>query len=168
MKFADDSTLSAAGIGKVLITRRDGKRSFISDVLFVPRMKSNLLSLGQLLEKGYVMQMEKKEMRIYDGDKRLLIKAPLTKNRTFKVGIQTPEHRCCATEVSKEEWIWHYRYGHMNFKHLRLLQRKQMVSGLPQIQLPNELCVDCLESKQARNSFNQQVPTRSRGRLEVI
>lgn len=90
MKFADDSTLSAAGIGKVLITRRDGKRSFISDVLFVPRMKSNLLSLGQLLEKGYVMQMEKKETRIYDGDKRLLIKAPLTRNRTFKVGIQTP------------------------------------------------------------------------------
>lgn len=43
-----------------------------------------------------------------------------------------------------------------------------MVSGLPQIELPGELCSDCLESKQTRNSFNQQVPTRSRERLEVI
>lgn len=43
------------GAGKVLIKRKDGNQSFISDVLFVPCMKNNLLSLGQLLEKGYVL-----------------------------------------------------------------------------------------------------------------
>lgn len=144
VKLADDSTLSAAGLGNVLNKRRDGKHSFILDVLFVPGMKSNLLSLGQLLERVYVMKMENKEMRVYDGEKRLVIKAPLAKNKTFKVVIQVMEHRCLATAVCKEEWIWHYKFGHLNFKDLSLLQRKQTVSGFPQIQLSSELCVDCL------------------------
>ncbi|XP_004515992.1 uncharacterized protein [Cicer arietinum] len=56
--FADNSSVKAEGIGKVLIQRRDGNQSFICDVLYVPNMKNNLLSLGQLLEKGYSMKME--------------------------------------------------------------------------------------------------------------
>lgn len=152
----------------MLIKRKDGSPSFISDVLYVPGMKTNLLSLGQLLEKGYVMKMKNKEMKVYDGEKRLIIKTQLASNRTFKVGIQVMEHKCLAAAINQEEWIWHYRFGHLNFKDLRMLERKQMVSGLPQIQTPSELCSDCLESKQARGSFSQQVPTRSRSKLEII
>lgn len=33
VKFADNNTLTAAGLGKVLIKRTDGQHSFISDVL---------------------------------------------------------------------------------------------------------------------------------------
>lgn len=121
VKFVDDNSLSAASRGKVLIKRRDRKHSFISDVLFVPRIKSNLLRLGQLLERGYVMKMENNEMRVYDGEKRLIIKAPLARNRTLKVGIQVMEHKCVATAISQEEWIWHYRFGHLNFKDLSML-----------------------------------------------
>lgn len=51
VKFVDDSTLKVKEVGKVLIKIKDGKQSFISYVLFMPRMKSNLLCLGQLLEK---------------------------------------------------------------------------------------------------------------------
>lgn len=104
------------------------------------------------------MKMENNEMRVYDVEKRSVIKAPLARNRTFKVGIQVMEHKCLATAVIQEEWIWHHRFGHLNFKDLTILQRKQMGSGLLQIQLPSELCVDCLESKQARGSFNHQFP----------
>lgn len=52
VRFADDNTLTAGGMGKILIQSKDGHPSFITDVLFVPGMKSNLLSLGRLLEKG--------------------------------------------------------------------------------------------------------------------
>ncbi|KHN05194.1 hypothetical protein glysoja_042566, partial [Glycine soja] len=53
IKFADNSSVTTEGIGKVMIQRKDGQHSFINDVLYVPNMKNNLLSLGQLLEKGY-------------------------------------------------------------------------------------------------------------------
>jgi len=58
IKFTDNSSITAEGIGKVMIQRKDEQHSFINDVLYVPNMKNNLLSLGQLLEKSYSMQME--------------------------------------------------------------------------------------------------------------
>ena len=61
IKFADNNFVTAEGIGKVMIQRKDGQHSFINDVLYVPNMKNNLLSLGQLLEKGYSIQMEERE-----------------------------------------------------------------------------------------------------------
>ena len=51
VKFVNDNTLAAEGIEDVMIMRKDGKRSVISNVLYIPGMKSNLLSIGQLVEK---------------------------------------------------------------------------------------------------------------------
>ena len=91
VKFVDNSSIVAEGIGKVMITRNDGKVAYISDVLYVPSMKNNLLSLGQLLEKGFTMNMQQKVIEIFDSQHRLEIKAPLSKNRTFKVNLDTIE-----------------------------------------------------------------------------
>lgn len=43
-----------------------------------------------------------------------------------------------------------------------------MVYGFPRIQMPNETCEECLECKQPRSSFKQQVPTKSKDILEVV
>lgn len=53
VKFTDDTTLAADGIGDVLIMRTDGGHYSINDVLYIPGIKCNLQSIGQLLEKGY-------------------------------------------------------------------------------------------------------------------
>ena len=53
VKFINDNNLAAEGVGDVLIMRKDGKRSVISNVLYIPGMKSNLLSIGKLVEKSY-------------------------------------------------------------------------------------------------------------------
>ncbi|XP_073224752.1 uncharacterized protein [Cicer arietinum] len=51
IKFAENIIVTAEGVSKVLIQRKDSKQSFICDVLYVPNMKNNLMSLGKLLEK---------------------------------------------------------------------------------------------------------------------
>ena len=112
IKFADNSFVTAKGIGKVMIQRKDGQHSFINDVLYVPNMKNNLLSLGQLLEKGYSMQMEDSQMTIFDSKRRLILKASLSRNRTFKIGIQIAEFQCLAASICDESWMWHHRFGH--------------------------------------------------------
>ncbi|XP_019433840.1 PREDICTED: uncharacterized protein LOC109340575 [Lupinus angustifolius] len=77
IKFAYDSIIKAEGIGKVMIKKKDGSISYISSVLYVPRMKSNLLSLGQLLEKGYKMRLEEKMLKVFNKKGVLVLKAPL-------------------------------------------------------------------------------------------
>jgi len=137
VKFAYYSCTVAEGVGKVMIIRKDGKVAYRNDVLYVPSMKNNLLSLGQLLKKGYTMNMQQKLIEIYDSHQRLVIRAPLSKNRTIKVNLDTTEIQCLvAANVEDESWLWHYIYGHLNFKSLNQLSSKQMVEGLPQIQLP--------------------------------
>nr|XP_004516931.1 uncharacterized protein LOC101510918 [Cicer arietinum] len=64
VKFANSSSLMAEGVGEVLIQNKNGKQSKISEGLFVPGLKCNLLSVGQLLEKGYMMKLEDKQLKV--------------------------------------------------------------------------------------------------------
>ncbi|TYK18668.1 T26F17.17 [Cucumis melo var. makuwa] len=65
-------------------------------------------------------------------------------------------------------WIWHLRFGHLNFDGLRLLARKNMVKGLPYVKHPDQLCEGCLHGKQSRKSFPQESSSRARRPLELV
>src|SRR4051812_29914599 len=109
VKFANDNTLAPEGIGDVTIMRKDGKRSVIFNVLYIPGMKSNLLSIGQLVEKNYKVSIEDKMMKVVNASGRLILKDPMYQNRTFKIELDVMEHKCLSNAASRDEWIWHYR-----------------------------------------------------------
>ncbi|RZB46593.1 Heparanase-like protein 2 [Glycine soja] len=56
VSFGDDSKIPVKG--KILIRLKNGSHQFISNVYYVPNMKNNILSLGQLLEKGYDIHLK--------------------------------------------------------------------------------------------------------------
>ncbi|KAI5416994.1 hypothetical protein KIW84_041843 [Lathyrus oleraceus] len=66
VKFANDNTLAVEGVGDVIIMRKDGKRSIISNMLYILGMKNNLLSIGQLVKKNYKVSIEDNMMRFLD------------------------------------------------------------------------------------------------------
>ncbi|GAU32405.1 hypothetical protein TSUD_220940 [Trifolium subterraneum] len=168
VKFANDSTLNAEGVGVVCIRSKTGDQAFINDVLYIPGIKCNLLSVGQLIEKDYKIAIEDRMLRLMDSNIKLILKAPMSKNRTFKIEINVMNHMCLATAVERDEWTWHYRFGHLNFRDLNMMSNKSMVSRLPRIQVPNEVCEDCVQSKQHRDNFNKDVKSRTNNVLEVI
>lgn len=85
-------------------------------------MISNLISVGQLHEKGYNMKTEKNHMKVYHRDDMLIKKAPLENNWTFKGEINPVDHKCLATTAKENKnWQWHHRYGHLNFRSLGML-----------------------------------------------
>ena len=43
-------------------------------------------------------------------------------------------------EAEDENWIWHLRFGHLNFGGLNLLHRKGMVKGLPLLEKLDSIC----------------------------
>ena len=49
VSLRDNSKLTIARKGKVVIYQKNGTMTFICDVYYIPNMKSNILSLGQLL-----------------------------------------------------------------------------------------------------------------------
>jgi hypothetical protein len=167
IRFADNKTILAEGMGDVLIKDKKGHQAIITGVLYVPAMKTNLLSMGQLLEKGFIMHLENNVMEVFDSHKNSILRAPLSQNRTFQV--QLPANQCLASmKITDEAWLWHMRYGHMNFKSLSHLKSNELVSGLPAIKVPKEMCQNCLLGKQSRKKFVKEIAMRVKQILDVV
>ncbi|CAI5512120.1 unnamed protein product [Closterium sp. Naga37s-1] len=64
VKGFDGSMQEVAGVGEVLLEGTNGLRVTLHDVLFVPGMKANLVSPGQLTDKGANLQTEEGVTRI--------------------------------------------------------------------------------------------------------
>jgi len=69
IRFADDSSLNSEGIGRVVLQDSGGREVVIDGVLYVASLKTNLLSLGQLLQKGFIMEMKENGLSVYINQK---------------------------------------------------------------------------------------------------
>lgn len=89
VKFGNDTKVPVMGKGKISIQLKDGSMNLISDVLYVPSLHQNLLSMGQLSEKGYEMQIYKGVCTINDERKGLIAKVKMTPNHLFPLNIKS-------------------------------------------------------------------------------
>ncbi|KAL0410575.1 UNVERIFIED_CONTAM: Retrovirus-related Pol polyprotein from transposon TNT 1-94 [Sesamum latifolium] len=103
-----------------------------------------------------------------DENGRLLAKVPMTRNRMFLLNIQSDVPMCLKSCFKEQSWLWHLRFGHLNFDGLKMMSKERMVKGLPPINHPNQLCEGCLYGKQARKSFPKESMTRAQHPLELI
>ena len=72
---------------------------------------------------------------------------------------------CFSTKLNSQSWLWHYRYGHLNFGELKMLQQKKMVTGLPNFDMPVDICEDCVIGNQSRDSFPKGKAWRAKRQL---
>ena len=93
---------------------------------------------------------------------------PMTRNRMFLLNIQHDVIRCLNACFKDSSWLWHLRFGHLNFGGLQLLAKTMMVRGLPYIEHPNQLCTGCLHGKQSRKSFPKEASTRATKSLQLV
>lgn len=166
--FGDKSKIPVKGKGKILIRLKNGTHQFISNVYYVPNMKNNILSLGQLLEKGYDIHLKDHSLSIRDQRENLIAKVPMTRNRMFALIIQNDVAKCLKVCFKDSSWFWHLRFGHLNFGGLKLLSKKKMAKGLPPINHADQLCEGCLLGKHSRKSFPEEASTRAKKPLELV
>ena len=166
--FGDSSKIPVKGKGTITIVLKTGEKKYINDVYYIPALKSNIISLGQLVEKGYYIQMQDNSLSIRNHDRELIADVEMSKNRLFTLDIQTKMQRCLKTVIKNDSWLWHLRYGHLGFSGLKLLSKTKMVDGLPEISVPENLCEACVKGKQHRQSFPVGKSWRARRPLEIV
>lgn len=71
----------------------------IKDVLYVTRMKCNLLSVRQLFEKGFSVVKKDGVLEQFDTQNSLVLKSSMSKNVTLKTMISSTEVQCLKTVV---------------------------------------------------------------------
>eukprot|EP00253_Pinus_taeda_P031014 PITA_31014 len=175
-----DSKIYVMGKGEVKIFTKKGERKTIADVYYVPGMRCNLLSIGQLVQKGYNVFIENDVCTIMDRapSNRCIAEVKMTRNRMFplriRADLKNKEVIAAVTQEAfqsmpkDENWLWHLRFGHLNFGGLNLLSRKGMVIGLPLIEKPDSLCEGCILGKQHRESFPTGKSIRAKVPLEIV
>ncbi|KAI3451258.1 hypothetical protein Pfo_007923 [Paulownia fortunei] len=168
VKFGDNSKVSVMGKGQVIIQTNDNATQTISNVLFVPDLKTNLLSIDQLQEKGYEIYIKDGFCRIQDEKLGLIAQVTMTANRMFPLYLNSINQTCFSAKLKDIAWVWHYRYGHLNCGGLRTLQQKNMVAGLPSFTSPSNICEECVVSKQHRDPFPKGKAQRARKLLEIV
>ncbi|KAJ6902219.1 Retrovirus-related Pol polyprotein from transposon TNT 1-94 [Populus alba x Populus x berolinensis] len=166
--FGDTTKVPFKGKGNIPVKLKNGDSSYIADVYYVPAIKQNLISLGQLLERGYSFYSKNCHLTIRDNNGRLMAYVKMSKNRMFPLNIQYDATRCLSAITNSEEWLWHLRLGHLNFTSMKMLASKKMVKGLPHIDHPDEVCESCVLSKHHRSSFAKEVNWRAKRPLELV
>jgi len=102
--FSDCSTVKVMRKGDIKIKTKNGFVETISNVLYVPDLKSNLLSVGQLEEKGYVITISNGVCKIYDPIKGAIVVVKKSSNRLFPLKIESIQS-CLIAEVKDPSWL---------------------------------------------------------------
>jgi hypothetical protein len=140
----------------------------ISDVYYVPGLKTNLLSIGQLQQKQVTVIFKDDVCKVYHDDKGLLFTTSMSKNRMYVISAPMIIPMCLKTAKQESTLLWHDRFAHLSFKGLSTLSKKQMVKRLPKLEEVDEKCADCLTGKQHREIIPKQTNWRASTKLELV
>lgn len=136
------------------------------EILYVPSLKKNLLSVGVLEEKGYTVAFThgKAIMWPSDGDMSSNIVIGVKEANVYRLTgnpIQAQVH----TVMNPCE-LWHRRFGHLNYHSLPSFP--DMVTGMPPIKLIHDrVCKGCALGKNVRKPYSSS-SRRSKGILDLI
>ncbi|GJU21073.1 zinc finger, CCHC-type containing protein [Tanacetum coccineum] len=168
VRFGDGSYVEIKGRGSISLGCRNHEQKIVSDVYYIPNLKSNILSLGQLTEIGCKIIMDGNKLTLYDKNKKLLMKVERSKNRLYSIRLQIEAPICLLANVDNQAWLWHARLGHLNFDDINKMTRKDLVEGIPRINHAGQICDACLLGKHSRTPFPNQAKFRSKNPLDLV
>jgi hypothetical protein len=169
ISLGDNRIVTVAGIGTVSFRRENLPPISFTDVLFVPGMKKNLISVSTLQDRGFEVSFRGTEVLIYpqgcsidsrqvigvrEGDLYRLLYQPLL----ALVASSDSNGQLCE--------LWHRRMAHLH--HGALGGLREVVTGVPQISIEHQnVCRGCALGKFTKASFPSS-DSRSAGILDLV
>ncbi|XP_047174024.1 uncharacterized protein LOC124841741 [Vigna umbellata] len=143
VRIGNGAKLTVKGKGTIAIEGCTDLK-LINDVLYVPEIDQNLLSVGQLLEKGYKVLFEDKTCMIKDSDNKELFRVKI-KGKSFALDL-----------IDKEQFVVHK------------VEDNMQVQGLPQLEEKSPICATLQYGKQTRLPFLKDKSWRATNKLQDV
>ncbi len=134
-----------------VIFEADSRYICLNQVLHIPELNKNLVSVSRLIDRGVQVQFKKDGVELEKDGIRLFGRRD---NNMFvlkpKIAILDVENACLITEKSPMDLLelWHQRLGHFHLNGIRNLSEKDLVDGLPSFNFsknPKLFCQGCAE-----------------------
>lgn len=108
VKVGDNSRISVMGKGSVRL-QVNGLVHVITEVFYVPELKNNLLSMGQLQERGLAIRIQHEKCRIYHPERGLIVQSEMLANRMFfLLAMSQPSKAACFHTTTQDmSQLWH-------------------------------------------------------------
>lgn len=169
--------LHGVGEGSVVVRSKSGDGSGrllkLHNVLYVPKMRRKLLSLGACTKKGAEGVIHSNKIVLRDVKGETLCVA-VREGDLYRVDIEEETSEAMVVGEDKNELdLWHQRLGHNHNNNVIGMSRSEAVKGLPRMALAAKIakgslhrirCISCKVGKQPRKTF----PRRMRPRATAV
>jgi hypothetical protein len=105
--FGDDSVAWIEGHGIVMFMCKNIESRSLDGVYFIPRLTTNIVSIDQLDEIGYKIDIDTGMMKIQESGGVLLAKVKWEANRLYLLHLKFAQPTCLAVRGRGYEVAWH-------------------------------------------------------------
>ena len=115
VRIGNGEYIALKGKGTIAIASCSGTK-LITNILYVPDIDQNLLSVGQLIEKGFKVIFMEKAYVIEDATGQKMFEVKMA-GRSFSLNPMQEEQSAFLTKESLSK-VWHNRVGHYHHQGL--------------------------------------------------
>lgn len=133
IKLGNNLAIEVAGKGMILVpTKHEMKK--VNNVYRTSDMAHSFLSIGKIMENNYKLVFEDGKCEIFykNHGNKLVTTIQMNANRLFSMKLGDKGDKLLVNmAVNNMSWLWHLKFGNLNFKNLKLSH--EIVHGLPLI-----------------------------------
>lgn len=153
---------------KVKLQSGKSRKLQLHDVLLVPELSYNLLSVPKAAEYGKTTVFKKSSAEIIDDDGNVVAIAERG-GSLYRIQCAASKQKVFMADNEPASELWHQRYGHLSWGRMDKLVRGEMVNDFDyKPGKNNQLCEACTEGKQTRKSFTVKPEITSKAALELV
>ena len=176
VQVGDGHSVEAKGEGTVelKITLSTGVSCCkLSNVLYVPDLSYNLLSVSKAAKSGKVIEFHGNGCNIINKNSKIIAAATKIGDLYFLNCINDDTAYTVQNNKfdsrSKMVTLWHRRFGHLGENNLKNLLKNNLVTGLDfDIHDNLDFCEPCVQGKQHKTAFPKSEAKRATKLLELI
>jgi len=158
IKMGDDGKYHVLGEGTVVFQREHGSPLTLSNVMYVPGMKKNLVSIAMLEDKAYDVVFSLGKVFLRHIGTRQTKQIGIRVKNLYKLQVEDFAALSSKAEVMHGQYIgelWHRRLGQLHHGALNIMQ--QISTELPKCKLEQTgTCKGCTFGKYAKASFHDR------------
>ena len=162
LNLANNSSTEIIGKGQIQLSTKVAeirKNVTISDASCVPELRTNLLSVSKMSDRGYKVIFYYKGVTVVTGEIKMTGNIELTGSRKSnlyfldkaKEEAHITHQKGKPNEISLE--LLHRKLGHVNINDVTNAVKKELVTGVKIVKGEQTKCETCLKGKMVRKPF---------------
>ncbi|CAI7776903.1 unnamed protein product [Closterium sp. NIES-53] len=166
--FRNDKSLPVVGVGSTRLIV-DGRLVDVTNVLHVPGLKVNLLSVPQLAKKGVTTTIDDAKMNLFWKGKQFV--QGVLNGQFYQLKTHPKVASSFVAQGSKKTpKVWHNRLAHANYESVKEIAKKGLAKGSDVVAGYGEkdVCAACVKGKIARKPFGNRTSPLAKEPLALV